>query len=56
MENPLKTCLTIQVNEEDVNSPDFDLVNYMNKKFKKAWLKKSLEFELTQYDTISFPV
>jgi hypothetical protein len=50
MENPLKTCLTIQVNEEDVNNPDFDLANYMNKKFKKAWFKKSLEFALTQYN------
>ena len=48
MENPLKDCLTIQVSEEYVNSPDFDLSNYMNKKIKEAWFKKALEFELTQ--------
>ena len=47
MENPLKTCLTIQVSEEDVNSPDFDLSNYLNKKIKKAWFEKALEFEQT---------
>ena len=47
MENPLKDCLTIQVSEEDVNSPDFDLVNYMNKKIKEVWFKKAREFELT---------
>ena len=41
MENPLKDCLTIQVSEEDVNSPDFDLANYMNKKIKKALFKVS---------------
>ena len=45
MENPLKDCLTIQVSEEDVNSPDFDLTNYVNKKAKKAWL----EYDRTQY-------
>jgi len=49
MDNPLKTCLTIQVSEENVNSPDFDLANYVNKKLKKAWFKKALEFEQTQY-------
>ena len=48
MENPLKYCLTIQVSEEDVNSPDFDLSNYMNKKIKKALFKKALEFEQKQ--------
>jgi len=48
MKNPLKDCLTIQVSEEEVNSPDFDLVNYMNKKIKKAWFEKALEFEQTQ--------
>ena len=47
MENPLKDCLTIQVSEKDVNSPDFDLSNYMNKKIKETWFKKALEFELT---------
>jgi len=47
MDNPLKTCLTIQVSKEDVNSPDFDLPNYLIKKFKKAWFEKVLEFELT---------
>lgn len=47
MENPLKHCLTIQVSKEDVNSPDFDLSNYLNKKTKKAWFKKALEFERT---------
>jgi hypothetical protein len=49
MENPLKDCLTIQVREEDVNSPDFDISNYMNKKIKEAFFKKALEFEQTQY-------
>ena len=49
MENPLKDCLTIQVSEEEVNSPDFDLSNYMNKKIKEAWFKNALGFELTQY-------
>lgn len=49
MENPLKDCLTIQVSEEDINSPDFDLSNYLVKKFKKEWLKKSQEFELAQH-------
>lgn len=44
MENPLKGCLTIQVSKEDVNSPDFDLSNYVNKKIKKAWFEKALEF------------
>lgn len=44
MENPLKDCLTIQVSKEDVNSPDFDLSNYVNKKIKKAWFEKALEF------------
>ena len=47
MENPLKDCLTIQVSEVDVNSPDFDLSNYMNKKIKEKWFKKALEFEQT---------
>lgn len=41
--------MTIQVSEEDVNSPDFDLANYANKKIKKAWFKKALEFEQTQF-------
>ena len=41
MENPLKDCLTIQVSEENVNSPDFDLLNYVNKKIKEAWFKKA---------------
>ena len=49
MENPLKDCLTIQVSEEDVNSPDFELSNYVNKKIKKTWFKKALEFEQAQY-------
>ena len=49
MENPLKDCLTIQVSDEDVNSPDFDLLNYVNKKIKETWFKKVLEFEQTQY-------
>lgn len=44
-----KYCLTIQASEEDVNSPDFDLTNHIIKKFKKAWLKKAQEFELTQH-------
>lgn len=48
MENPLKDCLTLQVSEEEVNSPDFDLSNYVNKKIKKALFKKALEFELIQ--------
>lgn len=48
MENPLKYCMTIQVSEKDVNSPDFDLSTYMNKKIKEAWFKKALEFEQTQ--------
>ena len=48
IENPLKDCLTIQVSEEDVNNPDFDLSNYMNKKIKKAWFKKALELEQTK--------
>ena len=48
MDNHLKDCLTIQVSEEDVNSPDFDLLNYVNKKIKEAWFKKALEFEQTQ--------
>ena len=38
----MKDCLTIQVSEEDVNSPDFDLANYMNKKIKKTWFNKAL--------------
>jgi hypothetical protein len=45
MENPLKDCLTIQVSEEDVNSPDFDLSNYMNKKIKETLFKKALELD-----------
>ena len=45
----LKDCLTIQVSEKDLNSPDFDLLNYVNKKIKKAWFKKALEFEQSQY-------
>ena len=49
MENPLKDCLTIQISEEEVNSPDFDLVNYMDMEFKKACLKKIQEFELRQF-------
>ena len=48
MENPLKNCLTIQVSEEDVKSPDFDLLNYVNKKIKQEWFKKALEFEQKQ--------
>ena len=47
--NSLKDCLTIQVSVEDVNSPDFDLLNYVNKKIKKTWFKKALEYEQTQY-------
>ena len=49
MKNPLKDCLTIQVSEEDVNSPDFDLSNHVNKKIKETWFKKALEYEQTQY-------
>ena len=49
MENLLKDRMTIQVSEEDVNSPDFDLLNYVNKKIKKTWFKKALEYEQTQY-------
>lgn len=49
MENPPKDCLTIQVSKEDVNSPDFNLSNYVNKRIKKALFKKALEFEQTQY-------
>ena len=48
MENPLKECLTIQVSKEEVNSPDFDLLNHVNKKIKQAWFKKILEFEQKQ--------
>ena len=50
MENPLKDCLTIQVSEEDVNSPDFDLSNYVNKKIKKAWLEKAFEFHARPFN------
>lgn len=39
MEKPPKDCLTIQVSEEDIKSPDFNLYNFLNKKFKKAWLE-----------------
>ena len=49
MDVPLKDCLTIQVSEEDVNSPDFDLSNYVDKKIKETLFKKALEFEQTQY-------
>ena len=49
MENQLKDCLTIQVSKEDVESPDFDLSNHIVKKFKKEWLKKLQEFQLTQH-------
>ena len=49
MDVPLKDCLTIQVSEEDVNSPDFDLSNYVSKKIKETWFKKALEFGQTQY-------
>lgn len=49
MENPLKDCLTLQVSEENANSPDFDLSNYMNKKIKETLFKKALEFEQAQY-------
>ena len=48
MKNPLKDFLTIQVSEEDINSQDFDLANYMNKKIKETRFKKALEFEQTQ--------
>lgn len=48
MENPLKNCLTIQVSEEDVNSPNFDLSSYVNKKSKETWFRKALKFELKQ--------
>ena len=46
MENPLKICLSIQVSKEDVNSPYFDLSNYMNKKIKKEWFKEALLFDV----------
>ena len=49
MKSRIKDCLTIQVSKEEVNSPDFDLANYMNKRIKKAWFKKAQEFELTQH-------
>ena len=51
MENPLKTCLTIQVSKEDVNSPDFNLYNFLNKKIKAEWFKnkKARDFEQTQH-------
>ena len=49
MENSLKDCLTIQVGEVDVNSPDFDLTNYVNKKIKDTWFKKALEYKQAQY-------
>ena len=47
-ENPLK--VTIQVSKEDINNPDFNLYNFLNKKFKEAWFKKNkaLDFEQTQ--------
>lgn len=45
--NPLKNCLTIQVSDEEVNSPDFNLSNYLNKKIKKTWFKKALKYEHT---------
>lgn len=48
MENPLKDCITIRVSTEEVNSPDFDLLNYLNKKFKKEWFKKAQDFEQKQ--------
>ena len=48
VEKPLKNCLTIQVSEKDVDIPDFDLVNYLDKKIKKAWFKKAQEFYLKQ--------
>jgi hypothetical protein len=42
MDVPLKDCLTLQVSEENANSPDFDLANYMNKKIKETLFKKAL--------------
>jgi len=39
MEKTLKGRLTIQVSEEDVKSPDFNLYDFLNYKLKKAWLE-----------------
>lgn len=49
MEKLPKDCLTIQVSKEDVKSSDFNLYNFLNKKFKEAWFKnkKALDFEQT---------
>lgn len=44
MDNPLKYFLTIQVSEKEVNSPDFDLANYLSRRIQKEWFKKAVEF------------
>lgn len=50
MDNPLKDCLKIQVSEEKVNSPDFDLANYLSRRIQKEWFKKAVEFELKPFN------
>lgn len=47
----MKDCLTIQVSEEEVNSPDFDLANYVNKKLKEAWFKEALKFHTRPFNS-----
>ena len=43
-ENALRNCLQIEISEEEFNNAEFDVTDYVNKKIKKAWFEKALEF------------
>ena len=49
-ENALKNCLQIEISEEEFNDAEFDVTDYVNKKIKKAWFEKALEFHARPFN------
>jgi hypothetical protein len=49
-ENALRNCLQIEISEEEFNNAEFDVTDYVNKKIKKAWFEKALEFHTRPFN------
>ena len=49
-ENALRNCLQIEISEEEFNNAEFDVTDYVNKKIKKAWFVKALEFHTRPFN------
>ena len=38
------------ISEEEFNNAEFDVTDYVNKKIKKAWFEKALEFHTRPFN------